>query len=285
MGWVKGSDRNFEASQTERYRKTKKDRRERRETSGGDPKIRVRGRGSSTSAPGSGPRIAVAKNLRGEGSRLSTGQAEGGPHAPEEAAPAPTVGVRFIVDGLVPIPEVTLSLVVGKEIQQAKKIPMNASGGGDYRRNESPAHIQCRVAGPILDNLLLGPVREHLIDVRMTQGPIQRLVGSVAMKVVNPGNINAQPTADAADHQVREVDVRAKLPVVHLDGWDAVGGLEVSITREGDEAILNEVVSPGLIAANTCVGMMCVSIIRATTGALPIVGDEGQHGRQRYPQE
>ena len=89
-----------------------------------------------------------------------------------------------------------------------------------------------------------------MIDVRMTQGPIQRLVGSVA-----------------------------------IDGWDAVGGLEVSITREGDEAILNEVVSPGLMAANTCVGMMCVSIIRATTGALPIVGDEGQHGRQRYPQE
>ena len=39
MGWVKGSDRNFEASQTERYRKTKKDRRERRETSGGGPKV------------------------------------------------------------------------------------------------------------------------------------------------------------------------------------------------------------------------------------------------------
>ena len=30
MGWVKGSDRNFKASQTERYRKTKKDRRERK---------------------------------------------------------------------------------------------------------------------------------------------------------------------------------------------------------------------------------------------------------------
>ena len=41
----------------------------------------------------------------------------------------------------------------------------------------------------------------------MTQDPIQRQVGSVAMKVVNPGNINAQPTADAADHQLREVDV------------------------------------------------------------------------------
>ena len=116
----------------------------------------------------------------------------------------------------------TLSLVVGKEIQQAKKIPMNASGGGDYRRKESLAHIQCRVAGPILVNLLLCPVREHMIDVRMTQCPIQRRVGSVAMKVVNPGNINAQPTADAADHQLREVDVRAKLPVVHLDGGDAV---------------------------------------------------------------
>ena len=64
MGWVKGSDRNFEASQTERYRKTKKDRREGRETSGGGPKIRVRGRGSSTCAPGSGPRIVFAKNLR-----------------------------------------------------------------------------------------------------------------------------------------------------------------------------------------------------------------------------
>ena len=115
-----------------------------------------------------------------------------------------------------PIPEVTLSLVVGKEIQQAKKIPMNASGGGDYRRKESLAHIQCRVAGPILDNLLLGPVREHPIDVRMTQGPIQRRVSSVAMEVMNPGNINAQPTADAADHQVWEVDVRAKLPQLLL---------------------------------------------------------------------
>ena len=150
-----------------------------------------------------------------------------------------------------PIPEVTLSLVVGKEIQQAKKIPMNASGGGDYRRKESPAHIQCRVAGPILVNLLLCPVREHLIDVRMTQGPIQRRVSSVAMEVMNPGNINAQPTADAANHQLGDVHVRAKLPIVHLDGGDAVGGLEVSITREGYEAILKEVVGPGLIAVNT----------------------------------
>ena len=103
------------------------------------------------------------------------------------------------------------------------------------------------------------------------------------MEVVNPGNINAQPTADAADHHAREVQVRAKLLIVHLDGGDAFVGTEFSITREGDETILNEVVGPCLMALNTCVDMMCVSIIRATTGALPIVGDEGQHGRQRYP--
>ena len=92
------------------------------------PGAGVRWRGSSTGAPGAGLRIAVAKDLRGQGSRLSTGQAEGGPHAPEEAAPPPTVGFRVNIDGLVQIPEVTLSLVVGKEIQQAKKISMNAPG-------------------------------------------------------------------------------------------------------------------------------------------------------------
>ena len=94
----------------------------------GAPRAGVRWRGSSTCAPGSGPRIAFAKNLRGQGSCLSTGQAEGGPHAPEEAAPPPTVGFRVNIDSLVQIPEVTLSLVVGKEIQQAKKISMNAPG-------------------------------------------------------------------------------------------------------------------------------------------------------------
>ena len=50
------------------------------------------------------------------------------------------------------------------------------------------------------------------------------------------------------------------------------------------EAILEEIVGPGLIAVNTCVDMMCVSIIRATTGPLPIVGHGSQHGRQRYAQ-
>ena len=62
---------------------------------------------------------------------------EGGPHAPEESAPPPTVGFRVNIDGLVQIPEVTLSLVVGKEMQQAKKISMNAPGRGDYARRKA----------------------------------------------------------------------------------------------------------------------------------------------------
>ena len=86
--------------------------------------------------------------MRGQGSRLSTGQAEGCPHAPEEAAPPPTVGFRVIIEDLVPIPEVTLSLVVSKEIQQAKKIPMNAPGRGDDRRQEGVTQALSRVALP-----------------------------------------------------------------------------------------------------------------------------------------
>ena len=48
------------------------------------PGAGVRWRGSSTGAPGAGLRIAVAKDLRGQGSRLSTGQVEGGPHETEK---------------------------------------------------------------------------------------------------------------------------------------------------------------------------------------------------------
>ena len=104
-----------------------------------------------------------------------TGQAEGGPHAPEESAPPPTVGFRVIIDDLVPMSEVTLSLVVGKEIQQAKKIPMNAPGRGDYRREESLTHTL-----PGFVNFLLCPLREHMIDVRMTQGSILPAAGIAA---------------------------------------------------------------------------------------------------------
>ena len=44
-----------------------------------------------------------------------------------ESAPPPTVGFRVNIDGLIQSPEVKLSLVVGKKIQQAKKFPMNAT--------------------------------------------------------------------------------------------------------------------------------------------------------------
>ena len=59
-----------------------------------------------------------------------------------------------------------LSLVVGKEIQQAKKFPMNAPGRGDNRGEESATQILCRGAGPIFVNLLLCPVAccQSLVD-------------------------------------------------------------------------------------------------------------------------
>ena len=70
-----------------------------------------------------GPRVAFAENLRGQGSGLSTRQAEGGPRAPENPTPPPTVGFRVNIDGLIQSPEVKLSLVVGTERQQARNSP------------------------------------------------------------------------------------------------------------------------------------------------------------------
>ena len=96
------------------------------------------------------------------------------------------IGFRINIIGLIQGPEVKLSLVVGREIQQAEKFPMNAPGRGDNRGEESATHILCRVAGPIFVNLLLCPLGEHEIDVRMTQGAVQRRASRVAMKVVNP---------------------------------------------------------------------------------------------------
>ena len=39
-----------------------------------------------------------------------------------------------------------------------KKIPMNAPGREDYRREESLTHTLCRVASPIFVNLLPRPL-------------------------------------------------------------------------------------------------------------------------------
>ena len=113
-------------------------------TSGGGSKIRSQGERLKYF----GARLGTAdclfqkliKNLRGQGSGLSTCQAKGGPHAPEEPAPPPTVlvtvGFRVIIHDLVPSPEVTLSLVVGKEIQQ--KICV-------LKTNSRPAHSQVQL--------------------------------------------------------------------------------------------------------------------------------------------
>ena len=90
--------------------------------------------------------MAFAEILRAQGSGLSTPQAGGSPHAPEKPAPPPAAGFRIDIHGLVQSPEVKLSLVVGKKIQQAKKFPMNAPGRGDNGGEESATRILCRVA-------------------------------------------------------------------------------------------------------------------------------------------
>ena len=59
--------------------------------------------------------MAFAENLRGQGSGLSTRQAEAGPRAPENPTPPPTVGFLVNIIGLIQRPEVQLSLVVGKD--------------------------------------------------------------------------------------------------------------------------------------------------------------------------
>ena len=72
----------------------------------------------------------------GEGAGQGDGLLQRLHHRSEDSV-APTVGFRVNIDGLIQSPEVKLSLVVGKEIQQAKKIPMNAPGRGDNRGQQS----------------------------------------------------------------------------------------------------------------------------------------------------
>ena len=49
---------------------------------------------------------------------------------------------------------------------------------------------------------------------------------------MNPGNIDAQPTA-SVDHHAWGEYVRAKLPIVDLNGGDVGGDNEVSIAHDG----------------------------------------------------
>ena len=59
--------------------------------------------------------------------------------------------------------------------------------------------------------------------------------------------------------------------ILDLDEGDTGGDTVSRVTHDGHEAILEEVVGPGLIAVNACVDMVCVSIIRAL-GPLFLVG-------------
>ena len=72
------------------------------------------------------------------------------------------------------------------------------------------------------------------------------------MKVVNPGSIDAKPTAPV-DLHLWEVYVRTNLLIldlVHLDDGDTGGDTVSSVTHDGHEAILDEVVGPELTAVS-----------------------------------
>ena len=79
----------------------------------------------------------MADDLSAQGSGLRARQTKGSPHAPgkthSDASSKPQiVDLHFLAQGL----EETGSLFVGKEVQQPKQFPVDASGRGDYRRQE-----------------------------------------------------------------------------------------------------------------------------------------------------
>ena len=79
----------------------------------------------------------MADDLSAQGSGLRARQTKGSPHAPgnthSDAGSKPQiVDLYFLAQGL----EETGSLFVGKEVQQPKQFPVDASGRGDCRRQE-----------------------------------------------------------------------------------------------------------------------------------------------------
>ena len=60
---------------------------------------------------------------------------------------------------------------------------MDASGRGDDRKQKGVAQAGSRVFLPIFIDLLVCPLREREVNVRMAQGTIHRGVVSAAMEV------------------------------------------------------------------------------------------------------
>ena len=62
---------------------------------------------------------------------------------------------------------------------------------GDNCGEEGVMHILGRVSRPIFVNLLLCPLGEHEINVRMTQFAVLRRGSRATMTALNPGSIDA----------------------------------------------------------------------------------------------
>ena len=121
----------------------------------------------------------------------------------KKTVPPPTVGFRINIDGLVQSPEVKLSLVVGKEIQQAKKFPTDAPGRGDNRGEQSATRILCRIAGPYLSTFSCARWRAYLFDpcrfcreTSQQQGPYFVGEGSLRIQKLGEAVSNAEPAAE-----------------------------------------------------------------------------------------
>ena len=123
---------------------------------------------------------------------------------------------------------------------------MDASGRGDNRRQEGLAQAGSHVTLPIFVDLLLRPLREREVNVRMAQGAILRGVISDAMEVVNRGDVHGDPTKRFRGHS-GDKQVRHKVLVLSArHSGDTPGDGDItSLAEEGHDAILDVVVAPG----------------------------------------
>ena len=118
----------------------------------------------------------------------------GSPHAPKKLTPTPAVDLRVDIHFLAQGMEETGGLFVGKMAQQPKQFPVDASGRGDYRRQEGVTQTVSLVSPAILVNLLLSSLQKLEVNVLMAQGFIQLGVISAAPEVMSEGGVNDDPT-------------------------------------------------------------------------------------------
>ena len=99
-----------------------------------------------------------------------------------------------IIQSVTQSPEVKLSLVVGKEIQQAKKFPMNAPGRGDKPRGgKRHANPVCRIekGGQVCGRFFF-----QLVTTHVARKCTLRENENVAARIIPVGQARHVPPAD-----------------------------------------------------------------------------------------